>query len=467
MSKRYLKMTALFLGLQMCVGMTPALAGETVPEELTETPAAETETYICDNYAYTLLEDGTAEIVGYLEEQDVSVLPEELDGIPVTAIGPEAFSWNDGLVTVEIPDSVTSIGKDAFYYCSGLTNAVLPANIVNIDNNIFTGCEELASVSVSPVNPYWETIDGVLYSKSDRRLVCYPPEKADTSFEVPEGIEIIEDYAFCFGSNLEGIRFPNSLTGIGAYAFYDCYSLENIEWSDSLRDIGEAAFWCTHLASVTLPESVTSIGDYAFTDCKSLTDITFPDSLENLGEAVFSGCRSLTGIVLPDSIKSMGDNPFRYCESLAEISVSADNPYLESIDGILYCKPEKRLVFCPMDKEGSFPEIPRGITTIDGYAVSFCAITDIVIPDTVTDIKDGAFYGCENMTNIVLPDSVANIGDRAFYNCSALTDIVIPDSVSHIGDSAFTGCDNLTVTASQGGYVQKYCKENYLSFSSN
>ena len=64
-------------------------------------------------------------------------------------------------------------------------------------------------------------------------------------------------------------------------------------------------------------------------------------------------------------------------------------------------------------------------------------MSNLIIPDGVTSIGDGAFVGCTSLSSVVIPDSVTSIGDKAFHTCSSLTNIDIPDSVTSIGDGAF------------------------------
>ena len=70
-------------------------------------------------------------------------------------------------------------------------------------------------------------------------------------------------------------------------------------------------------------------------------------------------------------------------------------------------------------------------------------VTEIVIPDCVTDIEPYAFSGCSGLTSITIGNGVTSIGERAFSDCSGLTSITIPDSVTFIGSYAFSGCNNL------------------------
>lgn len=71
-------------------------------------------------------------------------------------------------------------------------------------------------------------------------------------------------------------------------------------------------------------------------------------------------------------------------------------------------------------------------------------IVSITIPDSVTSIGWGAFYGCTGLTSVTIGNSVTSIGGYAFTGCTGLTNITIPDSVKYIGDSAFYGCRSLT-----------------------
>ena len=86
----------------------------------------------------------------------------------------------------------------------------------------------------------------------------------------------------------------------------------------------------------------------------------------------------------------------------------------------------------------------KDVTEIGEWAFGYTLLKSIIIPESVTQIGDCAFWGCENLTNITIPKSVTQIGDNAFARCENLTSITIPESVTKIGDYAFGGCYNLT-----------------------
>ena len=89
--------------------------------------------------------------------------------------------------------------------------------------------------------------------------------------------------------------------------------------------------------------------------------------------------------------------------------------------------------------------IPDGVTSIGNGAFGYCSgLTSIKIPEGVTSIGDSAFYDCSGLTSITIPEGVTNIGYWAFTGCSGLTSITIPESMESIGGDAFADCSGLT-----------------------
>lgn len=243
---KHLLKTALCLLLCALLSL-PALAE--VGEEMEE--------WTCGDYTYILLEGGGARITGYNGEDAELTVPDELDGHPVREIGEEAFIGRDNLTSVTLPECLTSIG-----------------------GNPFSSCPSLEKFDVSSDHPVFAQIDGMLYEKATKTLVCYPAGKAGNTFAVPEGILAIDDYAFSGCAALTTITLPEGLASIGDCAFDYCSSLISVTLPDSLSYIGDSAFYCCEsLTSVTLPDSLTFIGEGAFEDCPDdLTLIVSRDS---------------------------------------------------------------------------------------------------------------------------------------------------------------------------------------------
>ena len=111
------------------------------------------------------------------------------------------------------------------------------------------------------------------------------------------------------------------------------------------------------------------------------------------------------------------------------------------------------------------PEFLDGlqVTEIGVYAFRECfdILTSVQLPDSVTTIDEGAFFGCSRLTNIELSDSLMNIGAYAFADCSGLTNIELPNSVTNIGEGAFDGCENLfKVNAVESSYAEEWAINN-------
>jgi hypothetical protein len=105
------------------------------------------------------------------------------------------------------------------------------------------------------------------------------------------------------------------------------------------------------------------------------------------------------------------------------------------------------------------------VQKINRYA--FCgheALTEIVIPECITEIGRSAFINCDGLENVVLNAKITEIATETFYGCDSLTTLTIPASVTKIGDSALANCgEALTVyfrgTEAQWEAIEKH--ENY------
>ena len=105
--------------------------------------------------------------------------------------------------------------------------------------------------------------------------------------------------------------------------------------------------------------------------------------------------------------------------------------------GVKYSKDWKRLLKAPSGLKGEY-SIREGVKVIGNNAFSECrSLTNINIPNSVTNIGDGAFAGCKLLTKIDIPDSVTNIGDKAFLRCTLLIKINIPDSVMTVSANRY------------------------------
>ena len=357
-------------------------------------------------FTYSLDDDGNATITGYTGNVSALVIPEEIDGHKVIALGDNAFKGKKLLEYVEIANTVTYIGSQCFESDKELVNVKLSSNIKRMESGAFGNCTSLTEITI----PKSLEEAGREYGFG---MYDYGPFCGCTNLKtvkLEKGLTQIAGNLFmrCYG--LENIDIPDTVTTIGENAFKLCTSLENVKMYNSIDEINGRAFaGCTSLKSVSLPDSITGMGTEIFSGCTSLSSVKLPNKRVNIMSSTFEGCTSLTEITLPDTVTTIQDHAFKNCTALKTINWS------------------------------------KSITDIQSYAFENCdALTKLAIPNTVTNIGEGAFYECGGLSAIAVPNSVKTLGSRAFENCDDLAKVSISDSVTSMGEKAFYDCDALT-----------------------
>ena len=161
------------------------------------------------DYQYTVLADGTAEIICYLGEDTNIRIPSVVDGIKVTSIGSSAFQGLTKLKAVEIPNSVTAIGSYAFSGCEKLRSVKIPNSIKSIELGVFYKCGTLTTVII------------------------------------PQSVIHIKDEAFYCCTKLSRVIIPNSVRSIGERAFDGCWSLTSVTIPNSVSISEDSFRYCT------------------------------------------------------------------------------------------------------------------------------------------------------------------------------------------------------------------------------
>lgn len=308
------------LALLLVLTALPAMAADNEPGEFRENGVT---------YRYEYLHDGTLRLVeGCVADEGVRTvnIPSTIEGHAVTRIGAYAFD-GCGASDITIPAHVSVIEAFAFNGCRAIRMITIPSTVYFIDGNPFTDCDSLVSIRLErPLgqdHPTLEvTMDGVLYNKGNRMLLCYPCSKRDESFEVKAGTFAIGKNAFYGCDALKSIKLPDTVTEIGAGAFAGCAALTAIDLSDSILSIGELAFaGCAALEEVTLPPHLTHVETGSFFGCEALEDAILPQNLTEIGDRAFYGCRSLRVIQLPDHVHSIGASAFGGCDALSTVNI--------------------------------------------------------------------------------------------------------------------------------------------------
>ena len=365
--------------------------------------------------------------------------------------------------TITIPDTITTIKKNAFNY-SSFTKVIIPDSVTSIEEGAFFGCHELVEVSIP------ESISSI---NNETFYEC----SSLTSITIPESITSIGDRAFSCCSSLKTITIPDSVTSIGKSAFSNCSSLTSITLSGNITRIENNMFEnCEGLTGITIPDSVSSIGDSAFSNCKKLANITIPNSIISIDKKAFENCYELAGITINSSVTSIDGNAFYGCGKLTSVNYNGTlEQWLEIsfknstsspcyADADLFINGTKLTDLVIPDSVTSIKNyafygcrslksvnIPGSVTSIGTGTFSSCsALTDIIIPDSITSLETDVFSRCTSLKSIAIPDSVTSIGENAFFGCTGLTSFTIPESVTSIGDNAFyrcTGLKNITIPA--------------------
>ncbi len=325
-----------------------------------------------------------------------------------------------------IPDTVTTIKEFAFCRMYTTLNLTIPASVTTIEEFAFYNSHHLYNINVDKDNPNYMSEDGVLFNKDQTKLICFPALKVGAyhwgGYE-NDGVDTTKD----------SYTIPYGVKEIGNGAFSSCEELAKIEMPDSVEIIGENAFErCYNLENVVLPESIRDIKRYAFFE-SGLKSIHISDSVESIGNQAFEGSKNLSEINIGNNIKSIGWGAF----SRTEYYENADNWE----DNALYignCLIEVE------DEKITEYTVKAGTRTIGWGAFSWCYnLKKINLPASLNAVGDYAFAFNSTLEKVVIPEGVTEIGYAAFGYCDSLREVSIPESVKTIAEGAFYACDRL------------------------
>ena len=132
-------------------------------------------------------------------------------------------------------------------------------------------------------------------------------------------------------------------------------------------------------------------------------------------------------------------------KKLKIIEVNDSNTNFISEKGVLLSKDKNELICYPRGKEDKEYEVNNNVKKIGKNAFKESNIEKIILPDTITDIEEEAFYGCKKLKEIGISKNLTRIRKRVFYNCTGLKEVTIPKLVVEIEDEAFYNCCNLNI----------------------
>ncbi|MDD6345334.1 MAG: leucine-rich repeat protein [Oscillospiraceae bacterium] len=442
---------------------------------------AEDEIISSGDYQYSL-DDDEACLMLYTGDDTDIIIPDEIDGYPITSLSETFHDTNVASVT-------------------------LNNNIEYIDENTFINCYYLTEIIVPDENQFFESKDGVLFEDDMKTLLCYPSAKDGDSYEIPEGVTDI-GIASVYDTKLQSIKFPSSLEYIDRHGVSYNQRLTEADLSNTvLVSVGEMSFaGNTSLKKLSFPDTLYEIDNGAFAQCSALDSVTLPPNLGIIGQNAFAGT-ALNEITIPASVEDIGYSAFGYDENLEPVDsfvikgvsgsiaqtyatdtdeeydyqnnftfISTDSQTYEELEGIPFGDfeyaekdGEAYITLCTSSEKNI--EVPAEInglpvTVIYGMAFYQSDAESIKLPESLKRIEIMAFYDCDSLTVMDIPEGTEEIMAQAFYQCDNLKEINLPSTCSEIGSNAFSLCKNLTaINIAEGNNTYK--SDNGIVFSSD
>lgn len=239
-------------------------------------------------------------ITGYKGMSNDLVIPDQINGKPVTEIQAGAFSGFTSLNSIIISENIRTIGRNAFYDCTGLKQLTLNEGLETISEYAFYNCASLESVE----------LPSTLTSVKQAFINC----SSLSDVTIQPGITSL-DNAFYMCTGLRSIVVPDGVTDL-SNTFSGCTSLENVVIPDSVTNMENTFSGCTLLTNVALPDGAKMLNG-TFYLCSAITEFDVPNGVEELVNT-FSGCTSLKKVTLPDTLTTVS-SPFSYCTALEEL----------------------------------------------------------------------------------------------------------------------------------------------------
>lgn len=331
----------------------------------------------------------------------------------VTSIGDRAFGGSS-LNSLKLSASLTDIGKGAFRGVP-IGNIVLPNGLKTIGDKAFLGCS-LCSLKI----PASVTAIGEA-AFAHNKISSIVVESGNKVYDSRNNCNaIIETKTSTLTLGGSGTTIPTSVTVIGNYAFWGCQGMTSLNIPNSVTQIGSGAFDYCDLKTIKLPNSVRYIGDWPFEYHNESYDtvyvsVNIPDSVETIGEGAFRAC-DFCDVTIPASVTKMGRDPFDFRRIKSIVVDKANKVYdsRQNCNAIIETKTNTLLNACQNTT------IPNSVRTIGEFSFGYLrGLESVMIPASVTEIKDCAFEACYELRDVKIMGTV-NFGNSCFVYCDSL-----------------------------------------------
>ena len=289
-----------------------------------------------------------AKVIGYIGAPVDVVIPDIVNGVPVTSIGSVAFDRCESLRSIDIPGTVVSIDDGnymiaenyeygPFFECKNLEKVVLHEGLEYIGYLAFRFCEKLSEIELP------ESINFVA-------PLVFSNCKSLTAIQIPQNLHFLSNGMFDACWNLREVKLHDGIEVLAKGAFNDCRALEYITLNEGLKEIGDGCFsTCVSLKEIDIPDTVTYIGEGTFMGCNSIKCIDIPEGITVINDKTFDGMDELLEVNMPSSLEVLGNNVFAYSQKIHDITIPANVSVIGShcFEG---CNELRRIVF-----EGALP----------------------------------------------------------------------------------------------------------------
>lgn len=466
-----------------------------------EVPPTQTDKVSVGPYMFALNPDGASyKLIDCVGNGGTFTVPSEVNGKPVTVIGPYSFSYTYAQ-SIVLPSTVKTICDNAFQSCH-ILSITIPESVTEINGNPFNYCEKLteiinrSSVTLDPAGNVITVHSGesIIKTVGDYRFYTVGNTNylADyigngTRITLPEsyngGSYEIAPKAFCYNTSLVSAVLPDNVSKIGNRAFYGCTKLRSVTVGAGVTEIGEEAFTNAYVVEAVNNSSIDVTGKFAsspdihtgqskvnerekflfYTDNgthylighngETPKELVLPASFDGFdyqiaGYAFYSDNRIRT-VTVPSAVEHIFTNAFRGCMGIYEV---INNSSLSIAVGGVTCGEIAKYAL----------EVHSGVSraerTSDGFVFYTASglralvdyvgtATEIVLPTDQTGngyaINGYAFFNLVDLKKVEISNSVYKIGDNAFYSCFTLASVKLGENLSSIGNKAFAYCTRL------------------------
>lgn len=475
-----------------------------------------------DGYRYVV---NNGEVTILYKVSDINgelVIPDKIEGYPVTVISQGAFRRATNLTKITLPSTLVEIGSYAFEECSALEEIVIPNSVTKMGDYVFMKCTALKECKLS------NALDKI-------PMHTFSGCTSLQSFEITSNIKTVGYCAFKDCTSLTEIYVPETVTKIDS-AFYDCNSLKKItlpfvgdsatqpynktfgavfgssnelDVPQSLKEVvilggeipEEAFFRCKNIEKIHLGKKVSKIGSRAFWECHALNEITVENgnsvyhssgnclietaskrmilgckesvipndgSVTTIASFAFCGSTEIKKMTVPNAVTKIEISAFEGCTAIEEMTLPflGETAEKNSKSHFAYIFGDKSAEYLSYKTTTELKSITvTGTCSIVQYSLSsFHKLVSFRATGRINSVDIFAFSGCEKLKTVRFEKYLGSIEDEAFAGCDALVELLLPSNIKELSPYFFYGYKNIKLLCEKDSYIERYAIEHKIPY---